>query len=51
MQSVSPTHEVLHALAPQRYWPQAWVWAAGHEPPLHEAASVSTPALQDAPRH
>jgi hypothetical protein len=51
MQSESLAHDVLHALAPQTYWPQPCVCAAGHEPPLHEAASVSTPALHEAPRH
>ena len=51
MQSPSPAQEVLQAVAPQTYALHDWVWTAGHEPPLHEAESVSTPDEQDAPRH
>ena len=50
-QSLSPVQVELQAVAPQPYTPHAWVWRAGHEPPPHDAANVSTPALHEAPRH
>src|SRR5438876_5361826 len=51
MQSLSEPHEVLHAVAPQTYWSHDCVWTPGHDPPPHEAASVSTPDEHEAPRH
>ena len=52
MQSLAEVHEVLHAVAPQRYGLHACVAEAGQLPvPLHEADAVCVPLLQDAARH
>jgi hypothetical protein len=51
MQSGSPEHVVLHAVAPHTYGLHAWVWIAGHAPaPLQDAARVAVPPEQDASR-
>jgi hypothetical protein len=52
LQSPSPPHDVLHAVAPQVYVPQDCVTSAGHEPaPAQLAATVSTPLVHDGERH
>ena len=50
-QSLLEAQEVLQAVAPQTYALQVCVWTAGHDPPLHEAASVAVPLVHEAPRH
>jgi hypothetical protein len=51
-QSPSTAQVVLQAVAPHVYAPQDCVVRAGHEPaPAQLAGSVSTPFVQEAPRH